>query len=100
MHHVSRSKKLVNFLSDLNLGANYHTVIDIKNDIALAVLEKKKTNNGVFIASTLEEGQQIYFAIDRVDLKIDIPDGKGQLHGTGPVVYQKKNFEQKVWATL
>ena len=100
MYHVSRSKKLVNFLSDLNLGANYHTVIDIKNDIALAVLEKKKTNNGVFIASTLEEGQQIYFAIDRVDLKIDIPDGKGQLHGTGTVVYQKKNFEQKVWATL
>ena len=100
MYHVSRSKKLVNFLSDLNLGVNYQKVIDIKKDIVQAVLERRKANNGVFIPSTLKEGQPIYFAIDNVGLKIDTPDGKGQLHGTGTVVYQKKNVEQQVWAIL
>ena len=93
-------KKLVNFLSDLNLGATYQKVINIKKDIVQAVLERKKANNGVFIPSTLKEGQPIYFAIDNVDLKTDAPDGKGQHHGTGIVVYQKKNVEQQVWATL
>ena len=71
MYHVSRIKKLVNFLSDLKLGANYQKVIDIKKDIVQAVLERKKANNGTFIPSTLKEGQPIYFAIDNVDLKID-----------------------------
>ena len=67
IYHVSRSKKLVNFLSDLNLGANYQKVIDIKKDIVQAVVERKKANNGVFIPSTLKEGRPIYFAIDNVD---------------------------------
>ena len=42
MYHVSRSKKLVNFLFGLNLGANYQKVINIKKDIVQAVLERKK----------------------------------------------------------
>ena len=61
---------------------------------------EKKANNGLIIPSTLEEGQPIYFVIDNADLKIDTPDGKGQLHGTGTIVNQKKNVEQHVWATL
>ena len=100
MYHVFRSKKLVNLLFGLNLGTNYQKVINIKKDIVQAVLERKKANNGTFIPSTLKEGQPIYFAIDNVDLKIDTPDGKGQLHGTGTIVNQKKNVEQHVWATL
>ena len=71
MYHVFRSKKLVNLLFGLNLGTNYQKVINIKKDIVQAVLERKKANNGVFIPSTLKEGQPIYFAIDNVDLKID-----------------------------
>ena len=70
MYHVSRSKKLVNFFSDLNLGTNYQKVIGIKKDIVQVVIERKKANNGVFIPSTLKEGQRIYFDIDNVDLKI------------------------------
>ena len=100
MYHVSRSKKLVNFLSDLNLGTNYQKTIDIKKDIVQAVFQRKKANNGLIIPSTLEEGQRIYFVIDNADLKIDTPDGKGQLHGTGTIVNQKKNVKQHVWATL
>ena len=96
MYHVSRSKKLVNFISDLNLGANYQKIVNIKKGIVQAVLDKKKENSGVFIPSTLKEDQPIYFAIGNVDLKIDTPDGKGQLHGTGTVAYQKKIIKQQV----
>ena len=42
----------------------------------------------------------IYFAVDNVDLEIVTVDGKGQLHGTGIVAYQRRNVEQRVWATL
>ena len=97
MYYAYRSKKLVNFISDLNLGANYQKIVNIKKEIVQAVLEKKKENNGVFIPSTLKEDQPIYFAIENVDLKIDTPDGKGQFHGTGTVAYQKKTVKQQVW---
>ena len=39
--HTTRSKKLINFLSDLNVSANYNKVNSIKKDIFDAVLEKK-----------------------------------------------------------
>ena len=42
MYHVSRSKKFVYFISDLNLGANYQKIVKIKKEIVHAVLEKKK----------------------------------------------------------
>ena len=95
-YYVSRSKKLVNFISDLNLGADYQKIVNIKKGIVQAVLEKKKENNGVFIPSTLKD-QPIYFAIENVDLKIDTPDSKEQFHGTGTVAYQKKIVKRKVW---
>ena len=40
--HTTRSKKLINFLSDLNVSANYNKIISIKKNIFDAVLEKKK----------------------------------------------------------
>ena len=39
--HTTRSKKLINFLSDLNVSANYNKIISIKKNIFDAVLEKK-----------------------------------------------------------
>ena len=70
MYHVSRSKKLVNFLSDLNLGTIYQKAIDIEKDIVQAVVQREKANNGVFIPSTLKEVQPIYFAIDNADFGV------------------------------
>ena len=40
--HTTRSKKLINFLSDLNVSANYNKIINIKKNIFDAVLEKTK----------------------------------------------------------
>ena len=48
-----RSKKLIDMFSGLNLSISYEKVIDIKKDVANAVLEKRDENNGVFIPSRL-----------------------------------------------
>ena len=36
-----------------------------------------------------------FFAIDNTDLKIDIFDGRNQLHGTAIAVYQTTNGDEK-----
>lgn len=97
-YHVTRSKKLINFLSDLNIGINYKKVVGIKKNIVQAVLGKMNENNGIFIPSSLTKDQPVFFAIDNIDLAIDTPDGKRQLHGTATAVYQQKLNIQKVKA--
>ena len=88
-YHATRSKKLVNFLSDLNISINYRKVIIIKKDVAQPVLKQKEEYNGVFIPSNLKRDETVFFAIDNFALAIDTPDGKKQLYGTGAVVYQE-----------
>ena len=96
VHHQTRSKKLVNFLSDLNIGINYDKVLDIKKDIAIAILDKQEANGGVFVPSSLSNNKPLFFAIDNTDLSIDTPDGKKQLHGTAIAVFQQKDTYDKV----
>ena len=90
IYHITRSKKLINFLSDPNVGVNYHKITNIKKSIVDAVLAKCTENNGVFVPSTINKENPVIFATDNVDLTIDAPDGKRQLYGTGTVVYQQR----------
>ena len=53
LHQTTRSKKLIDMFSGLNLSISYEKVIDIKKDVANAILEKRDENNGVFIPSCL-----------------------------------------------
>ena len=62
---------MINFLSDLNISANY-----IKKSIALAVLLKRAENSGASAPSRLTENKNIYFYIDNVELSADTPDWK------------------------
>ena len=90
LYHNTRSKKLVDFISDLNIGVNYDKVISIKKDIASSIQEQRDKNNGVFIPTGFVPGKTIFFAIDNGDVEIDTPDGKKQLHGTVIAAYQEK----------
>ena len=72
------SKKLVDFISDLNIGGNYDKVISIKKDIASSTQEQRDKNNGVFIPTGFVPGKTTFFATDNGDVKIDTPDGKKQ----------------------
>ena len=51
--------------------------------------KKSNTTSRIFIPSTLECNELVFFAIDNVYSAIDTPDGKRQLHGTGTTVYQE-----------
>ena len=53
VYHIICSKKLINFLSDLNVGVNYHKITNIKKSIVDAVLAKRTQNTGIFIPSTI-----------------------------------------------
>ena len=87
LYQHTRSKKLINFLSDLNISANYKQVIHLKKDIANSTEMKRQENNGVFIPLGFKENHPMFFAIDNIDLKVGIPDGKNQLHGTAIGAY-------------
>ena len=73
---TTRSKKLIDMFDSLNLCINYGKVLDIKKDVANAILEKSGENNGVFIPSCLIENSRPFFAIDNTDTKTDTPTGK------------------------
>ena len=90
LYRNTRSKKLVDFISDLNIGVNYDKVISIKKDIASSIPKQSDKNNSVFIPTGFVPGKTTFFAIDNGDVKIDIPDGNKQLHGTVIAAYQEK----------
>ena len=83
-------------MSDLNVSASYQKVIGIKKNIAQSVLKGSAENDNVFIPVNISVDRPITFAIDNIDLKIDTPDGKHQLHGTATVVYQQKFEDEQI----
>ena len=81
-------------LSDFNLSISYNKVLKIKKDIALTLRDKIQENNAYF-PFLLSQQEMLYFAIDNVDLKIDTPDGKNQLHGKVIMAYQNKTNKKE-----
>ena len=57
VYHSTRSRKLVKFLSGLNISRSYDKVIDIKKDIAATIIEKSKEHDGVFVPSSLVKNE-------------------------------------------
>ena len=100
LYHNTRSKKLVDFISDLNIGVNYDKVISIKKDIASSIQEQRDKNNGVFIPTGFVPGKTTFFAIDNGDVKIDTPDGGKQVHDTVIAAYQEKQSTMNGEATV
>ena len=78
-------------MSDLNVSASYQKVIGIKKNITQSVLKRRAENDNIFFPLSISVDRPITFAIANIDLKIDTPDGKHQLHGTATMVYLKKS---------
>ena len=55
--HSTRSRKLVKFLSGLNISRSCDKVIDIKKDIAANIIEKSKEHDCVFVPSSLVKNE-------------------------------------------
>ena len=91
VHKETRSKKLVECLSDLGLSISYDKVMKIENDLGNAVSENISLNHGVFVPPNIQPGIPLHFAIDNIDFRNDTPDGKSEFHGTTHVVFQNNN---------
>ena len=91
VHQRTRSKELIDTLNSMNLSITYDKVLDIKRSIAAAVKDKAANMGGIYLPSVLSPETPVCFAIDNCDIKIDTPDGKGQLHGTAITVFQQRN---------
>jgi len=89
VHKNTRSKDLVNILSDLHLTVDYSKVLRIETDIANAVVKRMSETNGVYVPHLIQEGEPVYFAIDNCDFKNDTADGKNEFHGTAQIVFQR-----------
>ena len=87
LYQHTRDQKLINFLSDPNVSANYKQVIHLKKDIANSIEIKRQENNSIFIPLGFKQNHPMFFALDNTDLKVGPPDGKNQLHGTAIGAY-------------
>ena len=89
LHKSTRSKDLVELMSDLSLCISHDKIIKIENSVANSVKQRIKENNRVYIPSNTVRGVPIHFAIDNCDFENNTPDGKNEFHGTAQVVIQK-----------
>ena len=92
VHPKTRCRELINFMSDLNIFIDCGKLLNIKSQLADSILTEINSNDGVFIPKSISKCLPIYFAIDNIDLKIDTPSGRNQLHGTTIAVHQKRDF--------
>ena len=90
VHKETRNKKMIHYLSDLGLSISYKKVMKIENGLGNAIIEKKKSNDGVYIPERIIRNSCLHFAIDNIDFRNDTADGKNEFHGTTQVLFQKK----------
>ena len=82
VHRETRSKKLTECLSYLGLSISYDKWMKIENDLGDAVVESISLNHGICVPPNIQPGIPLYLAVNNIDFKNDIPDGKLELHGT------------------
>ena len=90
IHKTTRSKILIDILSDFNLSISHDKVVlkIIKTMLSNAVVKEIENNGGVYVPPNISQGTRLHFAIDNVDFR-NAQYGKGEFHGTGHVVFQK-----------
>ena len=91
VHKKTRSKDLVNRLSQLQLGASYTETASIEKRIAYGVAEQIEKTGGFCLPPFIKKGKSLYFAADNVDFLENTADGQNTLHGTLLVVNQQED---------
>ena len=95
LHQSTRSKGLIDHLSELSLCISYEKVLRIQTAMAESVAQRITENDGVYIPPLISPDSPVYFAIDNIDSKNDTRDGKGEFHGTSSIVYQTSDPTHK-----
>jgi len=75
VYQETRSKKLVDMFANIHLSIPYRKVIEIKQALVENVKEATRDKGGIYVPSSISPDKPLFFAIDNIDLTIDIPDG-------------------------
>ena len=70
MYKHTRSKKIINILSDMKLAINYDKVLKIETNIAEYVVKTMEECAGVYVSPSLEKHSLVYFATDAISKMI------------------------------
>ena len=100
VYSKTRSKALIEELSDLNISTNYKKTKVIEAAILDYVLEHSIDNNGVYVPETLSSEVRPFYAVDNCDFARDSKDGKGQLHGTIITAFQHQLEDKELTIVL
>ena len=100
VHKNTRSKSLVEKLSQLDLTVPYKKVMEIETAMANTVLEKTKSMGGVFRPPWLVNDIFVWFALDNIDFLESTPCGMNTLHGTATAVTLIGHQGLKHWRLL
>ena len=95
LHQSTRSKGLIDHLSELSFCISYEKVLRIQTAMAESVAQRITENDRVYIPPLISPDSPVYFAIDNIDFKNDTRDGKGEFHGTRSIVYQTSDPTHK-----
>ena len=95
VHKETRSKKIINYLSNLGLSIDYDRVMKSETETENSVTDIINKNNGVYVPQTILKDKVIHFAINNTDLHNGTSDYKGEFHGTGQILFQKADSEAK-----
>ena len=95
LHQATRSKGLIDLLSELSLCISCEKVSRIQTVKAESVAQRITENVGVYIPPLISPDSPVYFAIENIDLKNDTRDEKGEFHGTSSIVYQTSDSAHK-----
>ena len=91
VHKETRNKKIIEYLSDLELSISYEKVMKIENGLVNMIVENRSSSEGVYIPHNLTQNSSFHFAIDNIDFEDDTANGKGEFHRTTTTIFQKKS---------
>ena len=66
----------------------------MENGLGNMIVEKRNSNEGVYIPDNLTRNSCLHFDIDNIDFENDAVYGKGEFHGTTTVIFQKKQNQK------
>ena len=71
IHSRVRDKNLVNNLSEVYIGSDYRRILDLEKRVEQAFLQRMKETVGFCLPDFFKKGNNIWFAIDNIDLLED-----------------------------
>ncbi|EDO39798.1 predicted protein [Nematostella vectensis] len=89
IHSRVRDKNLVTNLSDVYIGSNYRSILDIERRVEQGVLTRMRETGGFCWPAFVKRGVNVWFAVDNKDLLEDTPTGQNTFHGTVIVLNQR-----------